>query len=414
MKGIIEICGVEYEYNFIASWIKYIRIKKGYSQEYVSHGICSVSHLSYFENGKKTLRKDVIEDILKKMDIGDLNKFEDIGLVRQRLNDMINNIESYNYESATHIYNELSSIRAIIDVSPYVIEFKVYELVYRVFVKNEKYDVLKEDVDILDKIYDSFDDDLKYMYLFISGVILEKNHDNDAGIKRMEEALKVKSTSWLNYAIGKCLCFNNNPGRGSYYLEKALESYESSGRYLNAIWCHNYLGICFSYLGMYESSEKHFMAGIMSAQHFNVDKLMLHLHNNLSDLYFNKGDFKESIKWSRKAMADPYQSLLPVYNYIMACMKLNRIKECEKMFKIYLADEYKLSRYYLSIYFLKLIIYNFDDDIFYEEVKNKILPYYEEINKTDMIRDIKIKLTEYFEKKRKYKEANKIYKELIN
>ena len=138
------------------------------------------------------------------------------------------------------------------------------------------------------------------------------------------------------------------------------------------------------------------------------------LHNNLSDLYYNKGDFKESIKWSRKAIDDPYESLLPVYNYIMACIKLSRIKECEKMFKIYLTDEYKSSRYYLSIYFLKLTIFNFDDDLFYEEVKNKILPYYEEMNKIDMVRDIKIKLIEYFEKKRKYKEANKIYKELIN
>lgn len=101
MEKLLELCGVKCEYDFIAAWIKYIRIKKGYSQEYVAHGICSVSHLSYFENGKKTLRKDVIEDILNKLHINKLDKFENIGLIRQKLNDMINNIESYNYDSAT-------------------------------------------------------------------------------------------------------------------------------------------------------------------------------------------------------------------------------------------------------------------------------------------------------------------------
>lgn len=414
MKEILNLGGVRYNYDFIAAWIKYTRMRKGYSQEYVCHGICSVSYLSSFENGKRRLSIEAVQCILKKLNMDIDKKLENIGLIRFKLNEMLNDIEDMNYTAATEKYNELFEIREIIEESFYNIEFTIYELFYRFLVKNEEYETMEVDIALLDKIYDSFDEELKCLYLGISGMIIAQRLNSDIGTKRIEQALKIKELTWLNFSFGIILCFDNAPGYGMFYLQKALRSYESSGRYINAIWCHNYLGICFSYLGMYESSEKHFMAGIMSAKHFNVDKLMLHLHNNLSDLYFNKGDFKESIKWSRKAIDDPYESLLPVYNYIMACMKLNRIKECEKMFKIYLTDEYKSSRYYLSIYFLKLTIFNFDDDLFYEEVKNKILPYYEEMNKIDMVRDIKIKLIEYFEKKRKYKEANKIYKELIN
>jgi hypothetical protein len=77
-------------------------------------------------------------------------------------------------------------------------------------------------------------------------------------------------------------------GKGTYYLEKALDSYEKGSRYLNALWCHNYLGVCFSYLKIYESAEKHFHAGLMSAKHFNMDKLLWHLYTNLSNCYLSK------------------------------------------------------------------------------------------------------------------------------
>ena len=51
MKEILNLGGVRYNYDFIAAWIKYTRMRKGYSQEYVCHGICTVSYLSSFENG---------------------------------------------------------------------------------------------------------------------------------------------------------------------------------------------------------------------------------------------------------------------------------------------------------------------------------------------------------------------------
>lgn len=148
---------------------------------------------------------------------------------------MMNDIESYNYDDARKKYKELLRLRDVLRVSPYEIEFKIYELIYNLFVEGKKYDEIEEDIKILNKIYESFDDNLKYMYLFLLGSALIKKRDNDRGIKILEKALKIKQTSWVNYIIGKALCFNNNPGSGSYYLEKALENYESSGRYLNAI-----------------------------------------------------------------------------------------------------------------------------------------------------------------------------------
>lgn len=413
MNSTLMILGKELEYDFLSAWIRYTRIKNNFSQEFLAHGICSVSHLSYFENGKKHLRKEIIEALLKKLNIDKIDKLANIGLVRQKLNTMMNDIESFNYESAKLIYSELLKIENIINLSPYSIEFKIYDLMYKTFVDDTDYDYLKEDISILDKIYNSLNDELKSLYLFVSGDILIRHHDNESGIERQTRALNIKNTSWNNFALGKAFCFTNEPGKGTYYLEKALASYENSGRYLNAIWCHNYLGICFSYLKIYESAEKHFEAALMSAKHFYMDKLLWHLYTNISDSYLTKGNYEESIKWSKLAIEINYNNILPVYNYVSACIKANKINECNIIFNEYLTDKYKSSKYYSSIYFLYLVVHNFNDDFFYDEVKNKILPYYEKVRKNDICKDIKLKLIEYLENKRRYKEANKLYKELI-
>lgn len=413
MESTIIVLGKELEYDFLSAWIKYTRIKNGYSQEALAHGICSISHLSYFENGKKRLRKEIIEALLQKLNIEKIDKLASIGLVRQKLNNMMNDIESFNYEGAKLIYDELLKIESIINPSPYSIEFKIYDLMYKTFVQCKHYDYLKDDIVLLDKIYISLSDELKYLYLLVSGDILYKHHNNKLGIERQKKALNLKDTSWINFALGKNLCFNNNPAKGSYYLEKALDSYEKSGRYLNAVWCHNYLGICFSYLKIYENSEKHFNAGLMSAKHFDIDRLFCHLYNNLSDLYLSQGSYEESIKWSKLAIKTNYNDILPVYNYVSACIRLNKIDQCNEIFDKYLTEQYKSCKYYDAIYYLYLVVHKFNDDCFYDEVKNKILPYYEDIKKNDICMDIKLKLIEYLEKKRKYKEANKLYKELI-
>ena len=414
MEKVLELCGVKCEYDFIAAWIKYIRLKRGYSQEYVCHGICSVSYLSSFENGKRTLGKEAIEDILKKLDI-DINKsFQDIGMIRYELNDMLNDIESFNNKGAEEKYNKLCERRKIIDQSPYSIEFKIYEVFYRYIVKEEKYETLKKDIDILDKIMNSLDDELKHLYLGVSGAILAKSCDIDLGVNRIRNALEIKDTAWTNYSLGIVLCFSSNPGYGAFYLKKALYSYESVGRYLNAIWCHNYLGICYVFLKMYNMAEQEFKAALNFAEHFDLDEIIADQYDHLSDLYYRVGDYETSFIYSKKALEVKPEELFYIYNYVAACVKLKKEKEYDEVFKKYLSKEYESSNYYYLFYFQYLCVYKFDDDIFYESITKTILPYFEKKNEGDICRDLTIKLIEHLEKKRKYKEANKLYKKMLS
>lgn len=285
---------------------------------------------------------------------------------------------------------------------------------YKTFVEGESYENLVQNLLNLDKVYTSLSQELIYIYLFVSGRIIFKYRDHNEGIERLLSAANIRETAWVNYCLGFSYCFNSQPLKGVYYLEKALERYEKNGQYINATWCNNYLGICYVYLKIYEKSEKHFKAALTGAEYFNFDQIFWHIYTNLSDLYFCMKNYTESKKWSKLALSLPNDSVLPACNYISAALKLNEIEEINNIFTIYLKPEYKASKYYLLLYFQYLKIFHIDDDIFYEAVTKEILPFYNDINYMAICRDIKLGLIEHFEKKRKYKEACCIYKDLLD
>lgn len=413
MNKTIVINNKSYDLNFLASWIKYTRIKKQYSQEALCHGICSISHLSYFENSKKTLRGDIIELLLKRLSLSLNDSITSVGHIRQKFNTMAFYIESYDYEGAKKIYNELFSIEHIISTSPYYIEFQIYTLIYNTFIEQRKYDELKNDIEMLDKISDSLSCELKALYFLVSGKLMINTELNSQGLERLQLSRKLKENTWVNYTLGQACCFSNSSSKGTYYLEKALTNYESSGLYLNAIWCHNYIGVCYSNMKIYDSAKKHFNAALTSAKHYDMENLLPHIYTSISDLYLNKGDYEKCIEWSLLGMVLPCCHNICVYNYILANINLKQYDKCDEMFEKYLYRDSHTKFSYSILYFLYLVVHHFDDDFFYNEIKYNLLPYFESIQRVDILRDIKFKFIEYLEKNRKYKEATKIYKELL-
>lgn len=414
MDKTIAINNKTYDINFLAAWIKYTRLKKQYSQEALCHGVCSISHLSYFENGKKPLRPEIVELLLRKLSLSLDDTLTNIGHIRQKFNTMASYIETYDHDGAKKIYDEIISIEQILSTSPYYIEFQLYSLIYETFVECKKYCDLKEKIEMLDKISDSLSDELKSLYYLVSGKLMINTELNEDGLERLQASRDIKETTWINYTLGLAYCFSNSSSKGTYYLEKALVNYENSGLYLNAIWCHNYIGVCYSNLKIYNSAKNHFKAALTSAKHFNIELLVSHIYASISDFYLKKGDYKKCVEWSILGMNYTCRYNICVYNYILANIELKQYDKCDVMFDKYLNKDIQNKFSYSILYFLYLVVHHFDDDLFYDEVKNNLLPYFESIKRLDIAKDVKLKFIEYLENHRKYKEANKLYKELLS
>lgn len=411
----ITIFNKKLEYDFLSGWIKYNRLSNGISQEALAHGICSTSHLCYFEKGEKKLRSEIIEALLIKLGITKIEGLDKIGQVRQKLSKMCFEIETLNDDSAEEIWQSLSELEPLINHSPYSIEYRVYEIFYLTFLHiRDNFEYLKESISNIDKIFDALNDDIKYIFLAASGRFYFRFSNPSEGIKRLTKASKLKNTSFINYHLGFSYCFNSEPLRATYHLESALNNYVMNGQYLNAVWCHNYLGICYSSLNIFSNAETHFMAALNGANNFDVKDIFYHIYTNMGNLCMLQNKFNDAIKWSQQAIiikdCDP---ILPASNYIQSAYALGELQCCKDIFHEFLKEEYKTSKYYNLLYHDYLYIFHFNEDLFYKETVGTIIPFYESINYLEILKSIKLRLIEYLEGKRKYKEANKLYKELL-
>lgn len=164
---------------------------------------------------------------------------------------------------------------------------------------------------------------------------------------------------------------------------------------------------------IYDSAKKHFNAALTSAKYYDIEALLVHIYTSISDLYLNKGNYEKCIECSLLGINLPCRHNICVYNYILANINLKQYDKCDIMFEKYLYKDCNNKFSYSILYFLYLVVHHFDDDLFYSEIKYNLLPYFESIQRMDIIRDVKLKFIEYLEKNRKYKEATKIYKELL-
>jgi transcriptional regulator with XRE-family HTH domain len=171
MNNIVCIFGNKFEYDFLSGWIKYNRIEAGISQEALAHGICSTSHLSYFENGKKKLRGELIEALLKKLKITAIIGVSDIGLIRQKLHKLMFQVEGFEYEAAEVTFTELLSLEPLLRTSPYNIEFNIYKPMYNIFVERKGYKELENSIDKLDRICANLDKEI----IYIKGYLVKPN-----------------------------------------------------------------------------------------------------------------------------------------------------------------------------------------------------------------------------------------------
>lgn len=413
LQGSVSIFGENFEYDFLSAWIKYNRLENGYSQDALCHGVCSPSHLSYFENGKKKLNSDIIELLLHRMNITRIPVIENIGSIRRELINFITELEFRNIDNAKSIFQGILKYKDLINISPYNIEFKIYRLAYDIHIHKKNYSDLKKDISYIDNIYSALNDDLRYLYLLLTGRLTYKYISHKEGLSRLEKAKMIKDTPWVNYNLGFCYCYDKQSLRGIRSMEKALATYQQLGQYVCAMYCNIYLGICYTDLKMYDEALSHLKATYTAAKHFKVDSVLTQAYVHLSNMYMYLHDYTQSLHWAQLALVGDF-SVLAAVNCTECLSKLKRFEECKDIFNRFLISKRKNSLYYNLLRFNYLYIFHFDDDSFYQETIKKILPYYESINYSNICDIINKKLIEYFEMKRKYKEASKLYKKLLD
>ena len=432
MTYTIVLHGQKFEQDFLSSWIKYNRLKQEISQDALAHGICSTSHLSYFENGKKPLRPEIIEALLNKLQLDISQHPEHFKHLRHTFHKFLTRIEGFEFIQAHERYEEIVSLSEHIQHSPYEIEYQVHTLAYKIMVCHELYHDLEDEVIFLDKLYTTFPDALKFTYLLTTGKLIYDHHSRKSGLDRLRDAYQLRQTAWIEYRLGVAYTYDNNPLKGIEHLERALNAYESTGRYYNALSCHTFLARCHTALENFDTARYHCITILDGSELFSMNKNIWGVFNQMAQIDIQSGRYEESLKWSAQAIqqssvdstsnTDPWRQaswrihderLIGVMYQIEAYLALGQLPKCKELLALHLVDDNKNERYYLMLMYYNLLIYHFQEDLFYTEMTDVILPYYTQIGYLNLARILNLKLAEYLESKRRYKEANQIYKTMI-
>lgn len=150
-----------------------------------------------------------------------------------------------------------------------------------------------------------------------------------------------------------------------------------------------------------------------------MNSTLYQIYINLSDVCFSTKEFTKSIEFSHMTMElcvkySVEYSLLAASNYVEAAIALGNTTVISPILEKYLVPYYKDTKYYNFLYFQYLSIHHFDEDIFYEKVVKEFLPYYKKINYIELYSQIELRLITFLEQRRRYKEANLLYKELVS
>lgn len=396
----------------------------------MAQGICSPSHLSYFEKGKKQLREEIIQALLQRLNLSP-GAVADIGQIRHLLLRLATQVERLDYELAAETYAQLKEQQPIIQISPYALEFQVYHLLYQVFVARLSFEELIAEFQLMDRITPALKPELQCLYFLVSGKAHYDGGNHREGIRRLETALQLKETPWINYRLGVAYTLAQQPLTGLYYLEKALANFESSGQFINVLQCHSFLGQCCTELKLYDRGERHYLSIITGSEYLAIPPDLWGAYGGLARLELERGNFQGAMDWAEKSMAavKDYNStppprwirafwnsentpLLGVAYWVEASHNLGRRQDCVALLQEYLRKENSPLRYYKYLEFLLLYITGSEE--LYPRSLAEFIPYYQQLGYLNILRSIKLKLIGHLESQRRYKEATKLYRDLLS
>lgn len=408
----------------IGQKIFYFRKLKGFTQEQLAQGICSVSHLSKIENSHEYPSADILNQLCNRLEISsiEIDSKEDLLSINQQLDEWYTQLSNRNKEEATLQYSILIKRVQLFQKPDVLLKFKLltfrYFLLLRDFAEASK--IIKEIQPFIKKL----SSELKYYYYLFNGIYysfreeyLEALHSyNEA--ERIQEELKLQDPE-IFYKLAQV---NLNLYRTYYsnkYAEIALEIFDRNCNYVRSIDCQIIMSVNMTRQNNYAQAEKHLLNAQQLSRAFNNSEQLSIIYHNLGYLYFTQGYFQRSIQFFTDSLK---------YSYDDEHEKNVRTYHCLAR-SHYILNDYKTANYWIEkgnaianhynltefIQHYKALTcqYNSETKQLEKVLKNEVIPYFQKTSKWYHVAEYSEILADEYSKRNKYKYSSHYYS-LVN
>ncbi|QPC48226.1 helix-turn-helix transcriptional regulator [Mangrovibacillus cuniculi] len=410
----------------IGNLIKHQRIEKGFTQEELCLGICSVSYLSKIEHSVTIPSREIINLLLSRLGIQEYDNHEDSNLESRRK--MIINIYKGLIEKKNFV--EEDNILEIFESKLYIGDNWVLRDLVLVRYNINKRELEKAEI-ILSKLSDIIDNCIeqeKFIFFKNRGLLNYLNSNfTKALIDYNQSKSFITNLNILDWDIADLyfqLALTNGKlqkvQNSIEFASKAIEYFDKDYNFLKSADCQILLGISYQRLENYDAAMKSYDLALRIAKTFNDTTLMSSIYHNLGYLnslrdnymiavkYFNKsieircGNDKV-IKKNINSILNTIHSMIQLHykegNVIEVKRFLDMGEEMLEHYNNYPNLEYK---YHFNTY--SKLIHNAIDKNHY--IESEVLPYFKKKENSRYIYKYSKILAQVYEIDRKYKKVS--------
>ncbi|MDF0728464.1 helix-turn-helix transcriptional regulator [Cytobacillus sp. S13-E01] len=404
----------------IGNRLRFYRIQQNMTQEELASGIISISYLSKIENNQTSASVEVLEMLCKRLGIQLIEESE-YSLLKE-LHDWYFTIVSRNKEEADSRYEKYVNVVQSTNDSTAYIHFVLFELRY--FLLQRDLEKAELQLNKINTFKDIFDDQMNYFYSKFFGLYnyMKNKFTTAKDYYKLAERILNKSINiekWeeadLYYSIGLTYSQLGKMALSNSYTHLALAIYQSRYDLKRSAECHVLLGICYLRTEEYELSEENYLLANKVVESMNDSNLRGIIYHNLGYLYSIQKRPNEAVKKYEKSLSYKLESniegkLVSIHGIITEYYSIEEYGFC----KIWLLEAKRLQEEYgFKEYNVHFEIYNFlindPSEEFEKFMQDIALPYFQTKENMQYLIKYSEILGNYFEKKFKYKQANRYY-----
>ncbi|WP_144463082.1 helix-turn-helix domain-containing protein [Siminovitchia fortis] len=281
----------------IGAMIKYHRQLRNMTQSELCNGICSVTHLSKFENYNKEVNQETIMLLLERLGIS-LDSIQRASeTIAADLSDLLDAVLSYDKKRAEECYQRVEEQREYITFSNYIARYHLY--LYRYFLLVNDFERAVKEQETLRQILNSLSAQEKELYEYINAAfdIIKGDYKKSLDTLLKLEANDLLPSPWqaeMYYFIALNYANLKDNSSSVAYGHNALEAYSRSFNYLRILHTQFLLGIAYTDLGLYENAAEQYRFIFRNMNLINTEELISTMYNNYALLLEKTGKFEEA------------------------------------------------------------------------------------------------------------------------
>ncbi|QQZ07784.1 helix-turn-helix domain-containing protein [Heyndrickxia vini] len=381
--------------------LKYYREQKGYTQEQLSKGICSVSHLSKIERGITEYSGEITTILSKQLEIDiqeEVRKFKSFVAALQEWQNAIVMLDTEDM----HVKKAALDANPLKDIPDFQVRYSLFlARHYLVFYEIEKCHKIMEKIKKLDYNLTPYESNL---YNHVQGIYYFSIGSYKNSIEVLKKINSNYSSQEYYYHLAISYHAVHDNTLAQYYAQKALHYFQETLNFTRILDTETLIILQINAQSQFslEETRKYYYKLIQSAKKIQSVDRLLKLYYNFGQELFRRKYFEEAKEYLDKGFSlikeDDFYYLTMLDLYIDICYKGN-LKSKERLLSdakkgLNHAIRRKDHRY---LYFnLHIFLLNGMEDSYYEYVENEVLPYFVKSGNEDGIQHFEVRLFRYF------------------